>query len=151
MFKLAAILLLSAAVICTQMPDIFEGCIPYRPHHEEPTKCTFAHPRDLRGNSSFVYFAHEALKQGRSQPSSGNLNTLLLITRGAYQNYRDLSKEFVLRVEFLTTPSNCVIPRDYSVKECLPIDYQANGLCQAKFKYFQGTTMLQTAWCNPLM
>nr|XP_050037744.2 uncharacterized protein LOC126534526 [Dermacentor andersoni] len=151
MFKFAVVILLCAAVSYAHMPDVFEGCIRYRRHREEPSKCTLAPPREIKGSTSFVHFAHEALKKGGIQPSSGNLNTLLRITRGARQNYRDLSKEVIIRVEFKTTPSSCVIPSNYSVDQCLPIAYKPNGLCQAKFRFYRDTSEIQTAWCKPYM
>ncbi|KAH7971831.1 hypothetical protein HPB52_003221 [Rhipicephalus sanguineus] len=83
MFRITVILLLCAAIVCTQMPDIFEGCVRYNRKHEEPQKCTFEPRSRIRGNASFEHIAHLVLKYGKIQPTSGQLNTLLRLTRVA--------------------------------------------------------------------
>ncbi|XP_037275365.2 uncharacterized protein LOC119168017 [Rhipicephalus microplus] len=148
MFRITVVLLLCAAIFCTQMPDIFEGCVRYNHKHEEPQKCTFQPRRRIRGNASFRYFAHLALKDGNIQPPSGHLNTLLRLTRVATQNYRSL-KNFSVRLEFRTTPSTCVNPQVYDPHMCLPLEGKANGLCQARFQKHAAQLVLLNAWCKP--
>ncbi|XP_049267178.1 uncharacterized protein LOC119375630 [Rhipicephalus sanguineus] len=148
MFRITVVLLLCAAIFCTQMPDIFEGCVRYNRKHEEPHKCTFEPRSRIRGNASFKHFAHLALKDGKIQPTSGQLNTLLRLTRVATQNYRSL-KNFSVRLEFKTTPSRCNTSQVYDPHQCLPLGERANGVCQASFQQHAATLVLQNACCKP--
>ncbi|XP_049267180.1 uncharacterized protein LOC119373806 [Rhipicephalus sanguineus] len=132
MFRITVILLLCAAIVCTQMPDIFEGCVRYNRKHEEPQKCTFEPRSRIRGNASFEHIAHLVLKYGKIQPTSGQLNTLLRLTRVATEHYRTV-KDFSVRLEFMTTLSSCNTWQIYNPQECLPLEGKV--LCNMDVQY----------------
>ncbi|KAL1467980.1 hypothetical protein MTO96_025842, partial [Rhipicephalus appendiculatus] len=104
----------------------FEGCVRYNRTHEEPHKCTFQPRSRIRGNASFKHFAHLALKDGKIQPTSGQLNTLLKLTRVATQDYRSL-KNFGIRLEFKTAASSCNISQVYDPHKCLPLQRKGSA------------------------
>ncbi|KAL1467602.1 hypothetical protein MTO96_042045 [Rhipicephalus appendiculatus] len=88
MFKLAVVLLLCAVVTGTHMSDLFAGCARYRRKPRTLGSRNYARRSALRGvNSSYLQFAHTALKYGGIQPSNGNLKALLRVTRGAMQGF----------------------------------------------------------------
>ncbi|XP_049526852.1 uncharacterized protein LOC125946812 [Dermacentor silvarum] len=150
MFKITVLLLLCAAVIGAEMPDMFKGCIRNPDHHVVPGKCTLAPRRALRGKTSLRRYAHRLLKNPVFQPPMGpNLNTVLRITRAGLL-VTDPPRGSVVRVEFATVLSNCKRSVSYSGKKCRPVGDKANGLCQAKFLLQYGLRLLQRAWCTPL-
>ncbi|XP_065286030.2 uncharacterized protein [Dermacentor albipictus] len=143
MLKFALVVLLSSAFVACQIANFFEGCVEKPEEEQKPGDCVIA-PQSWLTTNTYRYFAHQALENGTIQPDEGNLNTLLNVTRAAAQ----LSDGLIIRLEFTTVQSTCNSSVAYSEKQCPPIGNEANGQCQAKFRYY-GHLRLQHAWCGP--
>ncbi|XP_065286004.2 uncharacterized protein [Dermacentor albipictus] len=149
MFKATVLLLLCAAVIGAEMPNLFKGCVRSPNRRAVPGVCTFAPRSALRGKSPLKRYAHKLLKNPVFQQPMSNLSTVLRITRAAVMVTHP-PRGSVIRVEFATVLSNCTRKMPYTYKQCRPVGDKANGVCQVKFLEQYGLRIIQRAWCTPL-
>ncbi|XP_037576002.2 uncharacterized protein LOC119458241 isoform X1 [Dermacentor silvarum] len=149
MSKFIVLLLLCAAAIGVRMPDLFEGCVRDTSDQAWPGGCTLV--SDALGNQSFVKYAEQVLRTPDLQPRTGYLNGLLGMTRVAFQHSEDELDGMIVRAEFATARSACIRHGDYPNAVCPPAVSKPNGVCQALYSsMYDGSILLQLAWCKPL-
>ncbi|XP_037500415.1 uncharacterized protein LOC119374402 [Rhipicephalus sanguineus] len=143
MLKCTSLVLLGSAFVVSRRNDFFERCV--KPEEEQVVgQCVMAPEHWLR-SKTYQHYALEALEKGNIQPDEGNLNTLLAVTRAASQLWHGI----VIRIEFTTVESVCNSSVAYSEQLCRPLKSEANGLCQARFRYY-GHLKLEQATCVPI-
>ncbi|XP_037275358.2 uncharacterized protein LOC119168010 [Rhipicephalus microplus] len=148
MFKFAIHLLLCAAVLTAQTPDLFKNCVPASGSVKAPQICVLIpHGELLRYVTYYWLLAESVLQKPSNQLEPKYVNAVYNLTRVAVKD-RDVKEKATFRLEFTTSRSNCLHPRQYSAVTCLPIDDKVNGLCQAALHYRNGMFAIEQSWCK---